>query len=82
MKTISATEFKAKCLALLDEVKGTGEIITITKHGRPVAQLVPPLPAASECPQTDLVGSVEILADVVEPVLPPTSWEAERGEQL
>ncbi len=81
MRTMSATEFKAKCLALLDEVKGSGEIITITKHGSPVAQLIPPLPAASEFPQTDLVGSVEILADVVEPVLPPTAWEAERGEQ-
>lgn len=39
MKTITATEFKAKCLALLDEVDAEG--ITITKHGKPVARLVP-----------------------------------------
>jgi prevent-host-death family protein len=38
MKTIAATEFKAKCLALLDSVDAEG--ITITKHGRPVARLV------------------------------------------
>jgi prevent-host-death family protein len=38
MKTIAATEFKAKCLALLDSVDAEG--ITITKHGRPVAKLV------------------------------------------
>lgn len=38
MKTIPATEFKAKCLALLDSVDAEG--ITITKHGKPVAKLV------------------------------------------
>jgi prevent-host-death family protein len=39
MRTIGATEFKAKCLQLLDEVDAEG--ITITKHGKPVARLVP-----------------------------------------
>jgi prevent-host-death family protein len=38
---IAAAEFKAKCLALLDEVKERGEPITITKRGRVVARLVP-----------------------------------------
>jgi prevent-host-death family protein len=38
MKTIPATEFKAKCLALLDSVDAEG--ITITKHGKAVAKLV------------------------------------------
>ena len=40
MKTISATEFKAKCLSLLDEVHDTGQPLTITKHGKAVATLV------------------------------------------
>ena len=39
MRTIGATEFKARCLQLLDEVDAEG--ITITKHGKPVARLVP-----------------------------------------
>ena len=38
--TITATEFKAKCLALLDQVQATGETIVITKRGRIVARLV------------------------------------------
>lgn len=38
---VSATEFKAKCLALIDRVHAKGESITITKHGRVVAKLVP-----------------------------------------
>ena len=36
-----AAEFKAKCLALIDRVRDRGEPITITKHGRVVARLVP-----------------------------------------
>jgi prevent-host-death family protein len=38
---MTATEFKAKCLAILDEVGTTGEPVTITKRGRVVARLVP-----------------------------------------
>ena len=38
---IAAAEFKAKCLALLDQVRDEGQSITITKRGRVVARLVP-----------------------------------------
>jgi len=38
---ITATEFKAKCLALIDRVHETGEPILITKRGRVVASLTP-----------------------------------------
>ncbi len=40
-KTIKASEFKAKCLALMDEVARTGERMVITKNGEPVAEFVP-----------------------------------------
>ena len=39
---VTATEFKAKCLSLLDQVESGGETVTITKRGRVVAQLVSP----------------------------------------
>ena len=39
MKRIAAAKFKESCLALLDEVDGEG--IIITKHGKPVAKLIP-----------------------------------------
>jgi prevent-host-death family protein len=42
-REITATQFKARCLRLLDEVAETGEALVITKHGRPVARLEPPL---------------------------------------
>jgi prevent-host-death family protein len=41
MKTIKASEFKARCLQLMDEVSETGEPLVITKNGKPVSQLVP-----------------------------------------
>ncbi len=78
MITITATEFKAKCLAILDRVARTGERVTILKHGRPVAQLVPPTAESGVSPQEGLRGTVRILGDVVGPVLPPQAWEAER----
>jgi prevent-host-death family protein len=54
MKQITATQFKARCLRLLDEVAETGEPLVITKHGRPVARLEPPVQPA------DLHDSVKL----------------------
>jgi prevent-host-death family protein len=54
LREITATQFKARCLRLLDEVAQTGETLVITKHGRPVARVEPPLRA------DDLHGSVKI----------------------
>lgn len=41
MKTIKASEFKARCLSLMDDVAESGEEIIVTKNGRPVSRLVP-----------------------------------------
>ena len=54
LREITATQFKARCLRLLDEVAQTGETLVITKHGRPVARVEPPVRA------DDLRGSVKI----------------------
>ena len=77
MIVINASEFKAKCLSILDEVKRTGEPVTILKHGRPVAQLVPAVQVKSEYPQANLLGSVRIQGDVIKPVLPAEAWKVE-----
>lgn len=72
MTTISATTFKARCLALLDEVHEGGGELTITKHGRPVAKLVSVEEGAS------MVGSVEFLVSDDELISPlDLEWEAE-----
>ena len=54
LREITATQFKARCLRLLDEVAESGETLVITKHGRPVARVEPPLRA------DDLRGSAKI----------------------
>jgi prevent-host-death family protein len=73
MKQISASRFKARCLALLDEVAATGEQIEITKRGRAVARLVP----VEEPPS--LVGSVEFLVDDDRLIAPiDIEWDAGR----
>jgi prevent-host-death family protein len=70
-RTISATQFKAHCLQLLDEVAAKGEVLVVTKHNRPVARMVAVEPAAS------LRGSVRYLVDdgqLIAPLNEP--WEA------
>jgi prevent-host-death family protein len=78
MRTLSASDFKARCLAILDDVERTGRPVTILKRGKPVAQLVPAVPRENGYPQETLRGTVEILGDIVGPVLPASAWDAER----
>ena len=71
MKTISAAEFKATCLDVLDQVAETGRSFVVTKRGKPVAKLVP---LASK----SLKGSVKFIGDIISPVVDPDDWEANR----
>jgi antitoxin (DNA-binding transcriptional repressor) of toxin-antitoxin stability system len=77
MQRMSATEFKAKCLAKLAEVERTRQGITILKRGKPIAQLLPVLPDEEGYPQRSLRGTVEIVGDIVAPALAVDDWEAE-----
>ena len=67
MKTrvVNATEFKAKCLALIDEVQERGETITITRRGLPVAVLGPAKKTAWKSPANSWAGRAKILGDIV-----------------
>ena len=74
VRTIKASEFKAKCLKLMDEVADSGEEIVITKRGRPVAKLAP----CRETPRTWFGADRDIIrihSDITEPV--DVEWEAE-----
>lgn len=72
-KTIKASDFKAKCLKLMDEVAESGEAIIITKHGKPVAKLTP----CERTPKTlfGTGGEIVMHDDLIEPV--DVEWEAE-----
>lgn len=71
---IAASEFKAKCLSLMDQVAQTHEPLTITKHGVPVARLLP-----VEMESAPLFGylrdSVKINGDIVAPI--DETWDAD-----
>jgi len=41
LRTVAAADFKARCLKILDDVRDSGDYVVITKHGHPVAKLVP-----------------------------------------
>ncbi|MYI07718.1 MAG: type II toxin-antitoxin system Phd/YefM family antitoxin [Gemmatimonadetes bacterium] len=76
METINASDFKARCLAILDRVRETGERIVILKRGRPVAELWPPSQAESRYPQSELKGTVTIVGDIVGPAVPEDHWDS------
>ncbi len=73
-RTIKASEFKSKCLKLMDEVNEDGGEIIITKNGKPVAKLT----AFYERPDT-LFGAgrdrMKILGDIISPL--DVEWEAQ-----
>jgi prevent-host-death family protein len=72
MKTIPAGTFKAKCLAIMDEVKAKRETVVITKHGLPVAKLVP-ITAAADDLFGFFKGRGSITGDIVSP-FSPEEW--------
>ena len=76
VRTIKASEFKARCLKLMDEVADNGAEIVITKNGRPVSRLVPWRKKPDALFGIDR-GKLEILGDVDDPL--DVAWEAETG---
>lgn len=64
-RVVSATEFKAKCLAFLDDIEQRGEPITITRRGAPVAVLGPTKKKAWKSPMGGWTGRARIVGDIV-----------------
>ena len=75
--TMSATEFRAKCLGLMDEVAETGREIVITKQGKPVARLVPVRPSLGPWFGRDR-DIIKIHGDIGAPI--DVEWDAETGK--
>lgn len=73
MRTIQAGNFKANCLALLDEIARTHEPMVITKHGKPVAKLVP-FDVRKDANDAPLIGLATFVGDIFSPI--DEEWEA------
>ena len=77
MRSVPAGEFKAKCLAIMDEVQSRGEGIVITKRGKPVVRVVPlEEPARADKPSIFgfMRGMATITGDIVGPIIPEEEW--------
>lgn len=79
MKEMDISEFKAKCLAVLDEVQKTKKPIRVTRFGKPLAEIIPP---SSDSTSISWIGSMKdsmkILGDLVPPANDEKEWEALR----
>jgi prevent-host-death family protein len=73
MKTMAAGSFKAKCLAVMDEVQAKREAIVITKRGKPVVKLIP-----ADAEKDDIYGFLKgkgkITGDVISPAISKEEW--------
>ena len=72
-RVIAAGEFKATCLAVLDDVAKGGKSVLVTKRGRPVARVVPVVVPE---PSKSLLGSILYQGDLVSPI--DENWDAEK----
>jgi prevent-host-death family protein len=61
VRKVTVSEFALKCGALLDEVERTKETVVITRRGKPIAKLVPPLLGTWK-------GQTEIIGDIISPI--------------
>ncbi|MXY83522.1 MAG: type II toxin-antitoxin system Phd/YefM family antitoxin [Gemmatimonadetes bacterium] len=75
VRTIKASEFKTKCLKLMDEVADSGVEIVITKNGRPVSRLVPYRDEEPTMFGRDR-DRIRILGDIISPL--EFDWDEER----
>ena len=78
MKEIAISEFKAKCLAILDQVQKTKRPVRITRFGKPVAEVVPPSSIAPKDWMGFMRGKMKIIGDIVSPASDPDDWEVLR----
>jgi len=80
VEEITISEFKAKCLSLLDEVNKTKKPILIPRHGKPIAEVGPPSPDRKGRKFVGaMAGTIEILGDIMAPVIDLNDFEAYRG---
>jgi len=72
-RTVSATKFKAHCLALLEEVRETRQPLLVTRHGKPVVEISAYVPK-NAARMNPLKGSIVFQDDLISPL--PEKWDS------
>ncbi|HWT89203.1 MAG TPA: type II toxin-antitoxin system Phd/YefM family antitoxin [Candidatus Angelobacter sp.] len=79
MNEVSISEFKAKCIGLLEQVRKTKQPLRVVRHGKPIVEIVP---ATEKVDRMEWIGSmkdsVEILGDIISPATDEDDWEVLR----
>ncbi len=74
MKRMRAGVFKARCLALMDDIQASGEPLVVTKRGKPVVKVIP-----FTVDNSDIFGfmadRMKIIGDIESPVVPLKDWK-------
>jgi prevent-host-death family protein len=78
MQDIPISMFKAKCLGLIEQVDKTRQPLRITRHGRPVAEVIPAGPDRKRKFLGAMVGTGKIVGDIVSPIIDLDEFEAYR----
>jgi len=77
IQEIAISEFKAKCLSLLEEVSKTKTPLRVTRRGKPLADVIPATPEAEERSWIgSMAGSIDVVGDIVSPVIEIEDIEA------
>jgi len=72
-RTIPAGQFKAECLAVMDQVQRKRESVVVTKRGKPVVMIIPAEPQRDDI-FGFFVGKGKITGNVVSPVMSRKEW--------
>ena len=78
MTDVPISEFKAKCLGLIEQVHKTRQPLRITRHGRPLAEVIPAGPDPKREFLGDMIGTAEIVGDIISPIIDLDEIEAYR----
>ena len=79
MEEISVSEFKAKCLAIVERVRKTKKPVRLTRFGKPIAEVVPLSPVKMQGNWLGRMrGTAKIVGDIVSPAIDASEWEVLR----
>jgi prevent-host-death family protein len=77
IQEIAISEFKAKCLSLLEEVSKTKTPLRVTRRGKPLADVIPASPEAEERSWIgSMSDSIDIVGDIISPIIEVEDIEA------
>ena len=79
MREIAISEFKAQCLAVLEQVRATKKPIRITRFGKPVAEVIPPTGIEDRAAWIgSMKDTMKITGDILSPATDEDEWEVLR----